>query len=148
MYGAVARVLCRNWSRRIATGGATGAEPARVSPDGLLEVTRVGHGLYQLAPNATAVGRLGTVGFIDVCEPGTTMAVGRPFAMIEGPGSRQLTLVSPLSGEVVAVNGAAIADPVAVAGASVWLAEVDAFLDDGESEPEWDALCPIPAAPR
>ena len=68
--------------------------------------------------------------------------------MLEAPGDHRLVLESPMSGEVVEVNTAAIEAPRDVlhaeAGTSGWLIELDLFLDDtddGDSaELQWAEL--------
>ena len=58
---------------------------------------------YRVGATSNALDGLGGVGFVDLPDEGQTLAVGRPFAFIEGP-SGQLTLATPVSGEVLKRN--------------------------------------------
>ena len=99
----------------------------------------------------------------DLPPLGTQLVPGRPFAMLEAPGGKIITLESPVTGEVVKVNDALVDSPelaskgVVVPGGSRvrgggvdddgWIAKVDPWLNSGDPEPEFAAMWPIAADP-
>ena len=67
---------------------------------------------YQAVSNIAdaAAETLGEIGFVDAANKGAMLEVGRPFSMVEGTAG-QVTIESPVSGEVVAVNTSLVNAP-------------------------------------
>ena len=66
--------------------------------------------VYSIGIAKAAAETLGEIGFVDAANKGAMLEVGRPFSMVEGTAG-QVTIESPVSGEVVAVNARLVNAP-------------------------------------
>merc|ERR1711865_422644 len=104
---------------------------------------RVEPQLYRVGPTAAMTEALGgSIDFVDFVDAGTTMIVGRPFGMAEGPTGVQLELVSIFDGEVVSTNDALKDQPQMTNGVETrpsqsWIIEIDSFIGDEDDEALW-----------
>lgn len=120
------------------------------------ELEDVGDGyvlpIYSIGIAQAATGTLGNIGFVDAANKGAVLEVGRPFSMVEGTAG-QVTIESPISGEVVAVNHALIDDPGELNDGAAeepdnWIIRVEGLdvldthgpANEVEVEEEWAAL--------
>ncbi|MFQ5522534.1 MAG: glycine cleavage system protein H [Acidimicrobiia bacterium] len=91
-------------------------------------VEELGGTRVRIGMDSLGVETSGTLAHLMMVEPGTEVARGEPFGSLEaekyvGP------LVAPLSGRVVAVNGAVLSNPAAVQSGPYragWLIELEA----------------------
>ena len=131
-------------SHPLAKQGARGQE---ADPGGYhrpVWARREAHSIYRLGVAQRATEDLGGIGFVDLQQEGSVLTEGREFGMLEGKLG-MITLTTALPGEIIAVNSSAMEDPATFFAdgaehADAWLVEVDALLDDGDAEDEWDAL--------
>ena len=142
--GGQAALRVGGHSHPLAKQGARGQE---ADPGGYhrpVWARREAHSVYRLGVAQRATEDLGGIGFVDLPPEGSMLTEGREFGMLEGKLG-MITLTTALPGEIVAVNSSAMEDPATFFAdgaehADAWLVEVDALLDDGDAEDEWDAL--------
>lgn len=98
-------------------------------------------GVYVVGISAHAAEQLGDVVFVELPEVGKTFTKGDDMAVVESVKAAS-DVYAPISGEIVAVNGAIVDDPAKVnedpQGASWFVkikaskpAELDGLMDEG-----------------
>ena len=67
-------------------------------------------GLVRIGISAFAVDQLGDIVFVDLPEPGTSIAKGESFGSVESVNAVE-DMYAPVSGEIVHINNSVLASP-------------------------------------